>query len=181
SAIRNVAVGGEDGADVEDCDEHEQELIASEERQVLPHTADDRTQEIGAEIGGGRRRAFEAAAEEQAGAEHGAEDEEAVEKRLGGAAREGDAADRDEVVHRQERQQHAGDMTSTEAIASDADDQVDPHSRANCTIDFVSSSMKPAPRAKKWARFDGTGGVVPRVASQTATAERARTSVSATR
>src|SRR5690349_282736 len=39
-------------------------------------------------------------------------------------------------------------MTSTEAIASEADDHVDPHSSANCTIDFVSSSMKPAPSQK---------------------------------
>src|SRR5262245_48756494 len=43
----------------------------------------------------------------------------------------------------------ASAMTSTDAIASDADDHVDPHSSANCTIDFVSSSMKPAPRKKK--------------------------------
>src|SRR5262245_31530776 len=42
-------------------------------------------------------------------------------------------------------------MTSTEMMASDADDHVDPHNRANCTIDFVSSSMKPAPRKKKCA------------------------------
>src|SRR2546425_1770036 len=41
-------------------------------------------------------------------------------------------------------------MTSTDAIASEADDQVDPHSSANCTIDLVSRSMKPAPRKKKW-------------------------------
>src|SRR4029453_1995194 len=40
-------------------------------------------------------------------------------------------------------------MTSTDAIAKDADDHVDPHNSANCTIDFVSSSMKPAPRKKK--------------------------------
>jgi hypothetical protein len=40
-------------------------------------------------------------------------------------------------------------MTSTDAIASEADDLADPHSSANCTIDFVSSSMKPAPRKKK--------------------------------
>src|SRR5262249_1276809 len=40
-------------------------------------------------------------------------------------------------------------MTSTPAIASDADDQVDPHSNANWTIDFVSRSMKPTPRKKK--------------------------------
>src|SRR5206468_4119481 len=40
-------------------------------------------------------------------------------------------------------------MTSTDAIASEADDQVEPQSRANCTIDFVSSSMNPAPRRKK--------------------------------
>src|SRR6266545_7346241 len=44
----------------------------------------------------------------------------------------------------------ASAMTSTDAIASDADNQVDPHNSANCTIDFVSSSMKPAPRKKKW-------------------------------
>src|SRR5262245_12305695 len=42
-------------------------------------------------------------------------------------------------------------MTSTDTMASDADDHVDPHNRANCTIDLVSSSMKPAPRKKKWA------------------------------
>ena len=40
-------------------------------------------------------------------------------------------------------------MTSTDAIAKDADDHVDPHNSANCTIDFVSSSMNPAPRKKK--------------------------------
>src|SRR5258705_3172283 len=43
----------------------------------------------------------------------------------------------------------ANAMTSTDAIASEADDHVDPQSSANCTIDFVSSSMKPAPRKKK--------------------------------
>ena len=43
----------------------------------------------------------------------------------------------------------ASAMTSTDAIASDADDQVDPHSSANCTIDFVSRSMNPAPKKKK--------------------------------
>src|SRR2546430_11012321 len=43
----------------------------------------------------------------------------------------------------------ASAITTTDAIASDADDQVDPHSSANCTIDFASSSMKPAPRKKK--------------------------------
>ena len=43
----------------------------------------------------------------------------------------------------------ASAITSTDAIASDADDQVEPHSSANCTIDFVSSSMKPAPSRKK--------------------------------
>src|SRR5438093_1759499 len=48
-------------------------------------------------------------------------------------------------------------MTSTDAIASDADDQVDPHSSANCTIDLVSSSMKPAPRKKK-CHDHGVGG-----------------------
>ena len=31
---------------------------------------------------------------------------------------------------------------------SDATTQVDPHSRANWMIDFVSSSMNPAPRKK---------------------------------
>src|SRR5215831_5672459 len=43
----------------------------------------------------------------------------------------------------------ASAIASTDAIASAADDQVDPHSSANCTIDFVSSSMNPAPRQKK--------------------------------
>ena len=43
----------------------------------------------------------------------------------------------------------ASAMNSTDEIASDADDQVEPHSSANWTIDLVSSSMKPAPRKKK--------------------------------
>src|SRR5467141_3180521 len=43
----------------------------------------------------------------------------------------------------------ASAITSTDAIASDADDQVDPQRSANCTMDFVSRSMKPAPRKKK--------------------------------
>src|ERR1019366_1795373 len=43
----------------------------------------------------------------------------------------------------------ASAISSTDAIASEADDQVDPHKSANCTIDLVSSSMKPAPRKKK--------------------------------
>src|SRR5262249_5385292 len=43
----------------------------------------------------------------------------------------------------------ASAMASTDAMASDADDHVDPHSSANWTIDFVSSSMKLAPSRKK--------------------------------
>src|SRR6185503_6644063 len=63
SAIRNVAVGGDDRADVEDCHQHEQKLIASKERQVLADTADHRPEQVRAEIAGRRRRALEAAAE----------------------------------------------------------------------------------------------------------------------
>ena len=39
-------------------------------------------------------------------------------------------------------------IVSTDAIASDATTQVEPHSSANWMIDFVSSSMKPAPSRK---------------------------------
>ncbi len=42
----------------------------------------------------------------------------------------------------------ASAITSTDAIASDATTHVEPHSSANCVIDFVSSSMKPAPSRK---------------------------------
>src|SRR5262245_4152855 len=55
-------------------------------------------------------------------------------------------------------------MTSTDKMASDADDHVDPHNRANCTIDFVSSSMKPAPKKKKCAAVRGSTCVVRRAA-----------------
>src|SRR5437899_419925 len=78
-------------------------------------------------------------------------------------------------------------MTSTDAMASDADDHVDPHNRANCTIDFVSSSMKPAPRKKKCAvtRSDVERPLKPDPANATtdnsAIVEIARTTASAAR
>src|SRR2546422_10423197 len=71
-------------------------------------------------------------------------------------------------------------MTSTDAIASEADDQVDPHSSANCTIDLVSSSMKPAPRKKKCrvrlepdATYDGGGEGADATAADDGETERA--------
>ena len=67
-------------------------------------------------------------------------------------------------------------MTSTDAMANDADDQVDPHNSANCTIDFVSSSMKPAPRKKKC--HENAPLSLPR-ASHTASADTTSTSASA--
>ena len=42
----------------------------------------------------------------------------------------------------------ASAIVNTEAMASDATTQVEPHSSANCVIDRVSSSMKPAPSKK---------------------------------
>src|SRR3954471_18364013 len=72
----------------------------------------------------------------------------------------------------------ASAITSTDAIASDADDHVDPHSSANCTIDFVSSSMKPAPRKKKC--HDQAPPPPPR-ANHTAITETTSTSASAAR
>ena len=39
-------------------------------------------------------------------------------------------------------------IVSTDAIASEATTQVDPHNSANWMIDLVSSSMNPAPRRK---------------------------------
>src|SRR5262245_1735154 len=50
-------------------------------------------------------------------------------------------------------------ITSTEAIASEAEDHVEPHNSANCTIDLVSSSMKPAPRKKKCHDHGGGAAV----------------------
>ena len=78
-------------------------------------------------------------------------------------------------------------MTSTDTMANDADDQVDPHNSANCTIDFVSSSMKPAPRKKKCAvaRSDVERPLTPDPANATtensAMVEIARTTARAAR
>src|SRR5262247_3633184 len=63
-------------------------------------------------------------------------------------------------------------MTSTDTMASDADDHVDPHSKANCTIDLVSSSMKPAPRKKKCSDRTKPGARV-RLKPDTTTEEEA--------
>src|SRR5437867_12006889 len=82
----------------------------------------------------------------------------------------------------------ASAITSTDATASDADDQVDPQSSANCTIDLVSSSMKPAPRKKKCHNRRRASEVtsegsrrLDRTTSKTAIVDTARTIPSAAR
>src|SRR5215467_14642365 len=69
----------------------------------------------------------------------------------------------------------ANAMTRTEAIASEGEDHVEPHNKANCTMDFVSRSMKPAPRKKK-RRDRAVGADAARVSGETARTDIADTS-----
>src|SRR3954463_4212762 len=73
----------------------------------------------------------------------------------------------------------ASAITSTDAIANDADDQVEPHNSANCTIDLVSSSMNPAPRKKKCHDHVTAWPGCSVNANQTASADTSRTTASA--
>ena len=63
------------------------------------------------------------------------------------------------------------------AMASDATTQVDPHSSANWMIDFVSSSMKPAPRKKKCQE---KVTAVPHTTPRTATTDTTSTDTTST-
>ena len=69
-------------------------------------------------------------------------------------------------------------IVSTDAIASDATTHVDPHNSANWMIDFVSSSMKPAPSRKNC--HDHAAAPARASSSSTTTADTTSTSASAT-
>ena len=69
-------------------------------------------------------------------------------------------------------------IVSTAAIESDATIHVEPHNNANWMIDFVSSSMKPAPSRKK-CHENRPGS--PRSVAITATSEITSTTASAFR
>ena len=66
----------------------------------------------------------------------------------------------------------ASAIASTDAIASDATTHVDPHNSANWMIDFVSSSMNPAPRKKN---CQDHAPASPRSVSMTAATENTST------
>ena len=68
-------------------------------------------------------------------------------------------------------------IVSTEAIASDATIQVEPHNSANWMIALVSSSMKPAPRKKN---CHDQPPLCPRSTQSTDATDTARISSSAT-
>ena len=67
-------------------------------------------------------------------------------------------------------------IVSTDAIASDATTQVEPHNSANWMIDFDSSSMKPAPSRKNCHDHRPP---CPRVVHSTTTVDTTRISASA--
>src|SRR5437773_6666868 len=112
SAIRNTTARDTTARDREHVtrrDQKQQRPVSREQRQILSHPADHRAQQVRAEVGRRRGRPSEAVAEEQAGAEDRAEDQQAVEDRLGRTALERHPSDRDQVIERDERQERRGD------------------------------------------------------------------------
>ena len=69
-------------------------------------------------------------------------------------------------------------IASTDAIASEADDQVDPHNSANWMIDFVSSSMKPGAEQEELPRPRARLAAASVATPRTAITETTRTSAS---